>query len=96
MVKIEWSETAKNDFRNIVNYISHDSPSYSEYFIKGILEKIDFLKDFPKIGRILPESDDPNDRELIFQRYRIIYNVSHEMITIEMIIHGSRLLKFEK
>lgn len=96
MVEIEWSESAKNDFRNIVNYISQDSPGYSEYFIKGVLEKIEYLRDFPKMGRKLPESDDPNDRELIFQRYRIIYYVSHEKITIEMIIHGSRQLKFDK
>jgi len=44
----------------------------------------------------MPESIDPNDRELIFQSYRIIYNISHETITIEMIIHGSRLLKRDK
>jgi hypothetical protein len=44
----------------------------------------------------MPESDDPNDRELIFQSYRIIYNIYCEIITIEMIIHGSRLLKYEK
>ena len=96
MVEIEWSESAKNDFQNIANYISQDSPRYSEYFIKGVLEKIDFLRDFPKMGRKVPESDDQNDRELIFQRYRIIYNISHEKITIEMIIHGSRQLKFDK
>lgn len=81
---------------NIVKYISQDSPGYSEYYTKGILEKIDYLINFPKMGRKVPESDDPNDRELIFQRYRIIYNISHETITIEMIIHGSRLLKFDK
>ncbi len=95
MVEIKWSESAKNDFQNIISYISQDSPSYSEYFIKGILEKIELLKDFPEMGRRLPESDDPNDRELIFQRYRIIYYVSQKLITIEMIIHGSRLLKFD-
>lgn len=96
MVKIEWSESAKNDLRKIVEYLSQDSPSYSEYFIKGILEKIDYLMDFPKIGHKVLESDDPNDRELNFQRYRIMYNISHEVITIEMIIHGSRLLKNNK
>ena len=96
MVEIKWSESAKNDFKNIINYISQDSPSFLEYFIKGILEKIDLLKEFPKMGRKVPESDDPNDRELIFQRYRIIYYVTPELITIEMIIHGSRLLKLNK
>ena len=44
----------------------------------------------------MPESNDPNDRELIFQSYRIIDNISYETIIIEMIINGSRLLKYEK
>ncbi len=92
MVKIKWSKSAKNDLRNIVNFISQDSPGYSKYFIKALFEKIDYLIDFPKMGRKVPESNDPNDPELIFQSYRIIYYISHETITIEMIIHGSRLL----
>ncbi len=48
------------------------------------------------MGRKVPESDDPNDRELIFQNYRIIYIFSNEKVMIEMIIHGSRLLKLKK
>ena len=39
MVKIEWPESDKNDLRNIVNFISQDSPGYSEYFIKNYLKK---------------------------------------------------------
>ena len=72
----------------IVNFISQDSPGYSKYFIKALFEKIDYFIDFPKMGRKVPESDDSNDRELIFQSYRIIYYISYETITIEMIIHG--------
>jgi len=96
MVEIEWTESAKKDLKNLLKYISQDSPSYSEYFLNALLEKVYYLKEFPQMGRKVPESDDPNDRELIFQRYRIIYNFSHDIVTIEMIIHGSRLLKFEK
>jgi len=96
MVKIEWSESAKKDLKNILEYISQYSDSYSEFFLNGILEKIEYLKEFPQMGRKVPESDDPNDRELIFQHYRIIYSFFHETIIIEIIIHGSRLLKLEK
>ena len=96
MVKIEWSETAKSDLKNILDYLSQDSVSYTEFFLNNILENIEYLKEFPKMGRIVPESDDPDDRELFFQSYRIIYSFSHETIIIEMIIHGSRLLKLEK
>ncbi len=48
------------------------------------------------MGRKVPESDDPNDRELIFQNYRIIYVLSNEKVIIEMILHGSRLLNLKK
>jgi len=96
MVEIEWSESAKKDIKNILHYISQDSPSYSEFFFNGILEKIEYLKEFPQMGRKVPESDDPNDRELIFQNYRIIYIFSNEKVIIEMIIHGSRLLNLKK
>ena len=96
MVEIEWSESAKNDLKNILHYISQNSPSYSEFFLNGILDKIEYLRDFPKMARNVPESDDPNDRELIFQNYRIIYIFSNEKVIIEMITHGSRLLKLKK
>ena len=52
MVKIKWSKSAKNDLRNIVNFISQDSPGYSKYFIKALFEKIDYLIDFPKMGQL--------------------------------------------
>jgi addiction module RelE/StbE family toxin len=96
MVKIEWSESAKKDLKNILHCISQDSPSYAEFFLNGILEKIDYLEEFPQTGRKVPESDDPNDRELIFQNYRIIYILSNEKVIIEMILHGSGLLNLKK
>ncbi len=96
MVEIRWSDSAIKDLKNILSYTSQYSIRYSEFFLNGILEKIESLKIFPRIGRKVPESDDPNDRELIFQQYRIIYSISYENIMIEMIIHGSRLLKFKK
>ncbi len=53
MVKIEWSESAKKDLKNILNYISQDSPGYSEFFLNGIFEKIEYLKKFPQMGKPL-------------------------------------------
>ena len=47
------------------------------------------------MGRKVPESENPEDRELILQKYRIIYRFIEEKdeVLIKMIIHGSRLLK---
>ena len=48
-----------------------------------------------KVGRKVPESENPEDRELFLQKYRIIYcfNEKKNIVLIKMIIHGSRLLK---
>ncbi len=47
------------------------------------------------MGRKIPESKNLEYRELILQKYRIIYKFieEKEKILIMMIIHGSRLLK---
>ena len=93
MVKIEWSELAKDDLKEIYTYISQDASQYADYFLERIYEYIENLELFPRMGRLVPESDDPGDRELIFQNYRIVYHFSEERVEIITIIHGSRLLK---
>ena len=95
MVQIEWTEEAETDLDDILAYISKSSSQYARTFYESVQESIENLKLFPKIGRIVPESKNPEDRELILQKYRIIYRFieQKERIVIKMIIHGSRLLK---
>jgi addiction module RelE/StbE family toxin len=92
MVQIIWSEEAENDLDDIIAYISKSSLQYAHSFYENVHEAIDNLKSFPKIGRRVPESKNPKDRELIILKYRIIYRFieEEEKIIIMMIIHGSR------
>jgi len=50
------------------------------------------LKDFPQIGRVLPEEGDENIREIILRPYRIIYRVmpAQQVVAIARIWHGAR------
>ena len=73
MVQIEWTEEAETDFDDILAYISKSSSQYARTFYEGVHESIDNLKLFPKIGRRVPESKNPEDRELILQKYRLVY-----------------------
>ena len=95
MVQIEWTEEAENDLDYIMAYISRSSFQYARTFFGNVHESIENLGSFPKIGRRLPESKHPEDRELLLQKYRIIYRFieEEEKILIMMIIHGSRLLR---
>ena len=92
MVEIEWSSTAQNDLNDIIDYIAKDSVEYALSFYEQIREKTENLTKFPKIGRIVPELDDPNIRELILRNYRLIYRILEENVQIVRLFHGSRLL----
>lgn len=94
MVQIEWSEEAEQDFDDILSYLTKSSSQYANSFFERIHEAIENIKKFPKIGRKVPESKKHSDRELIIQKYRLIYRFLEEenKVLIMMIIHGSRLL----
>ena len=93
MVRIEWTDRSLEDLNHIHNYIARDSKSYATVFSKKLYETVQKLKDFPNMGRIVPEVNIPSVREIIFQNYRIIYRVRTEYIEIITVFHGSRLLK---
>ncbi len=90
--KIAWTEDAVSSFENVVKYISEDSVFYASNFAKKILVLVEKLKDFPSMGRIVPEYRNPEIRELIYQNYRIVYKISGEVIYLLLITHCSQEL----
>jgi len=47
-----------------------------------MIEKTDQLIEQPESGRIVPEYNEPNLRELIFANYRVIYRIRIDENTI--------------
>jgi len=95
MAEIEWSFKAENDLFEIIDYIAQDSLEYALSFYEQVREKIENLIQFPKMGRIVPELDEPDIRELILRNYRIIYRISEKKIQIVRLFHGSRIIDFK-
>jgi len=93
MVRIEWTERSLEDLNEIHDYIARDSKNYAHLFVKKIYETVQKLKDFPNIGRVVPEVNNPSVREIIFQNYRIVYRNLDNYVEIITVIHGSRLLR---
>ena len=95
-VTIVITESAYNDLEDIENYISQDSPLMARRFINKIFDRIDQLYNYPTSGKPIPEIKDKSIRELLLNKYRIIYKVVDEQhIDIIRIVHGSRLLDIE-
>jgi addiction module RelE/StbE family toxin len=90
--KIIWSEQARDDLQSIVLFIARDNPRVAESFGCLLMSKVDTLAKFPQLGRIVPEEQDENVREIIFRPYRIIYKVLAEkqIVAIGRVWHGAR------
>jgi plasmid stabilization system protein ParE len=94
--EVAWSRSALEDVEAIAIYISRDSISYAAAVVKKILDSTNSLKDFPFLGRVVPEFEDENIREVFAYSYRIVYRIQGELITIASVIHGKRLLISEQ
>ena len=90
------TESANADLEDIENYIAQDSPAVAQKFISRIFDKIDQLYEYPKSGKFVPEIKDSSIRELLINKYRIIYQIkNNSTIYIIRVVHGSRLLDIE-
>ena len=90
--KIIWSLQARDDLREIVTFIAADNPSVAESFGLRLMSKVDVLANFPQIGRVVPEENHENIREIILRPYRIIYQLlpAQQVVAIVRIWHGAR------
>lgn len=72
-MRVEWSNVARDDLDDLVEYISRDSAFYAKQFAERVVLATRRLGDFPESGRRIPEADDDNLREIIVQGYRVMY-----------------------
>jgi addiction module RelE/StbE family toxin len=84
---VVWTGPARRDLRQIHDYIAKDSKYYAKKVAAELREATDKLVSHPMIGRVVPESDNENVRELFLYSYRIIYQVIAKNVRILAVIH---------
>lgn len=93
MVEINWTEQSLVDIDNIAEFIAKDSLKYAQIQVQHFFDSVEHLQSQPKAGRIVPETNDTNIREIIVGFYRVIYLItSDKQIDIITIHHSKRLL----
>ena len=93
MVKVNWTLQSVSDIENIANFIAQDSERYAQIQVYRFFEATEILETNPQVGRIVPELNNQDIRELILGNYRIIYHiVTTVLIDILTVHHSKRLL----
>ena len=96
MVTIDWSNQVFGDIDSTADYLAQYSKPFARAFVDKVFEKVDHLKTFPEMGRMVPEIGGPKVRELIYKQYRIVYQiVSNNHIRILTVQHSSQPLSLD-
>ena len=96
MIKIRWTHEALLRLFEIEDFISQDNPDRARKFVDQIIEHTESLPDNPFSGRTVPEISNPDMRELIFKKYRIVYRINGDDIDILTVFEGHRLLRIDE
>jgi plasmid stabilization system protein ParE len=65
LAKVRWAERARDDLREIDDFIARDSPRAAEALVERVLHSTERLASFPESGRTVPEFPDLGYRELL-------------------------------
>ncbi len=91
-MKIKWSLLALNRVEEIARYIAADKPGAARKWVARIFDQVKIIEDFPKSGRMVPELERDDVRELLFGQYRIIYRLKNNQIEVLTVRHGKQIL----
>jgi plasmid stabilization system protein ParE len=77
-----WTDFALRDLERIDDYISQDKPLAAARWIQKLLATGDSVGSRPKAGRVVPEMQRDDVREILLRHYRIVYLVRESRVDI--------------
>jgi addiction module RelE/StbE family toxin len=93
-VKILFALSAVTDLEDIQNYYNNEHvPDVGKRLTGEIIAQIERLTDHPLSGRIVPEFNLENLREIIHPPFRIVYRYDKKKVRIVRIWRSERHLK---
>jgi toxin ParE1/3/4 len=87
---VRWTRRALDDLDAIALFIARDSPRAAEELAQRVFREVERLSDFPRSGRMVPEAERDEYRELLVSSYRVFYRLGDDLIEILRVHHGAR------
>ncbi len=95
-MEVEWSPLSIQRVLELADYIALDKPDIASQSACNIFDSTEKLKEHPKLGRVVPEINDNDFRELIEGDYRVVYWLGTSKISILTVCHGKQLLPIDE
>jgi plasmid stabilization system protein ParE len=91
--ELRWTEHAVAQLAAVAEYVGLSSPVYAEHLVDRIVNRLQQARGFPDSGRVVPEFDRGEIRELIEWPYRVVYQVHADAIGVLSVLHGRQDLR---
>jgi plasmid stabilization system protein ParE len=88
---IRWTDQAIADLEAIREYVARDSAHYAALLVERLFASMEYVEHFPEIGRIVPEYQRQELREIIQGSYRVVYHLVPDGAEVLTVFHGARL-----
>jgi len=88
-MKVNWTAAARDQLRDIHTFIARSSPQYATKIVDRLTRRSQQIATFPRSGRVVPEANDVNIREVIEGSYRIIYHLLDDEVDIIAVVHSA-------
>ena len=86
-MKVTWSPLADEQVDDAVAYIAADNPGAALKWLERLLDRVKWLADFPDSGRMVPETQREDVREIIVSPYRVMYRRKNDRVEIAAVRH---------
>ncbi len=88
--RVVWSRPALDALNEAIAYIASDSPQGASSVARAALQSAEALSTLAERGRIVPEIGRSAIREVFVFRYRLLYRVGSDRVTVIAFLHGAR------
>ncbi len=89
-MKVHWTDTALEHLQAIHNYIARNSPQFALRIVDRLTRRSQQIAEFPLSGRVVPEFEHRQIREILEGSYRIIYYIKPDQIDVLAVIHSAQ------
>lgn len=90
MIDLLWSPRSEADLKEIRAFIETDSPAWADLTVRRLVAAVERLREFPDSGRMIPERQSPELREVVSGNFRIVYRRKPNLVEIATVFRGSR------
>jgi plasmid stabilization system protein ParE len=91
-MRVHWTARALARLDAICSYIAKDSPPAAAAMERRLLLRSRQIAAHPRSGRMVPDYERDDVRELIEGNYRIIYRIRTDQVDVVAVMHCAQLL----